>query len=313
MADTVVSLFVKTLGGLLTQELKLLSGVHDDLAWIKAEHESMEACLINADRRRRRDKDVEAWVGQVRHLVFAAEDAIDSFMIEREMQRHLRDESVMHCVAFHICFIKRLMVRRQFRAQIQRIRSDVKEVYERRGRYNLQDVKEPTSSSTPDGGHGDPGVAAPFIEEEDIVGTENIVKELLSVVEENKEYRFVISIVGMGGLGKTTLAKKLYKNIINEKFKEDTKCHAWISVSESFQTKDLLKEMLKEFRGSREAGEMNESNLRENIFNHLQALQQKTPLVTPFGDKKSMLTRNAHKGDKKFFCLSRKGSNQGAK
>lgn len=56
-----------------------------------------------------------------------------------------------------------------------------------------------------------------------------------------KKDRSIISICGMGGLGKTTLASSIYKK---EQIKRMFICRAWISVSQSYQVKDLLKRIL---------------------------------------------------------------------
>ena len=54
--------------------------------------------------------------------------------------------------------------------------------------------------------------------------------------------RTVISVVGMGGLGKTTLAKKVF-----DKVRTHFTLHAWITVSQSYTIEGLLRDMLLKF------------------------------------------------------------------
>ncbi|XP_058114402.1 disease resistance protein RPM1-like [Magnolia sinica] len=273
MAEAVLSFFVQKLGEQLVHEVELLSGVCDDVVWIKDELQSMRALLKDADQRGERDKGVLAWITQVRHLVFNAEDAVDEFMIRTESQRRLRNGPV-GCLVFHACFIKHLIVQHQFGTQIQNIRKEVKEIQERSARYRFQDAyQEGSSSNATDSGNRDPGVAASWVEEADIVGLENDAMKLeqLLLEKEETQQRTVILIVGMGGSGKTTLAKKIYKTA-----KTSFDCHAWIYVSQSFQKKDILKRMLEGFYESRKEaapnhGEtMDETNIAKMINDYLQ-------------------------------------------
>ncbi|XP_058114889.1 disease resistance protein RPM1-like [Magnolia sinica] len=273
MAEAVISFFVRKLGEQLINEVNLLSGVHDDVVWIKNELQTMRAFLKDADLRKEREKLVEAWITQVRNLVFNAEDAVDEFMIRMESQRRLRN-GLMGCFLFHACFIKHLKVRHQFTTRIQNIRKEVKEIQERGDRFGFQAAfQEGRSSNATDGGNRDPGVAAPWVEEAGIVGLKNDTMKLKQLLLEKDEtqQRTVISIVGMGGSGKTTLAKKVYKTA-----KTSFDCHAWIYVSQSFQKKEILKRMLERFYESRREAvpnhteTMDEEKLAETINNYLQ-------------------------------------------
>ena len=67
-----------------------------------------------------------------------------------------------------------------------------------------------------------------FIEDGEVVGIESTRDELISWLVGGPSRRSVISVVGMGGIGKTTLAKKVYEN---DSVKGHFDCRVWITVS----------------------------------------------------------------------------------
>ncbi|XP_024960810.1 putative inactive disease susceptibility protein LOV1 [Cynara cardunculus var. scolymus] len=77
-------------------------------------------------------------------------------------------------------------------------------------------------------------------EELGIFGLKEDVEILVKQLTKNSEH--FVSIVGQGGIGKTTLARTIYKN-------RNIKCHfqfrAWVSVLEEYTTKDILLSLFK--------------------------------------------------------------------
>ncbi|KAH0713855.1 hypothetical protein KY289_009814 [Solanum tuberosum] len=83
------------------------------------------------------------------------------------------------------------------------------------------------------------------VDESDILGRQKEIEGLIDrLLSEDGKNLTVVPVVGMGGVGKTTLAKAVYND---EKVKNHFGFKAWICVSEPYDILRITKELLQEF------------------------------------------------------------------
>ena len=82
-----------------------------------------------------------------------------------------------------------------------------------------------------------------LLEEADLVGIEKPKRQLIDLLFQEEQGKVVIPIYGMGGLGKTTVAKQVFDD---PKVKKRFKMHAWVTVSQSFNLKELLRDLVQQ-------------------------------------------------------------------
>jgi len=125
--------------------------------------------------------------------------------------------------------------------EIKDLRRSIKEVSERRDRYMVTQV----AAKPADVPVQNLRLSAMYKKAAELIGTEEKSNELIDKLmegdEPSKKLLRTVSIVGFGGLGKTTLAKVVY-----DKLKGQFDCKAFVSVSENPNIEMIFINMLRQ-------------------------------------------------------------------
>ncbi|KAL4598687.1 hypothetical protein ACB092_11G076000 [Castanea dentata] len=227
---------------ILLQEASLLGDAHDEIEEIKLELESMRSFLKDAERRMERSESVENWVRQVREVAYEAEDIIDEFMHHKDKEKH---KSGFKGIAKEIVhFPKNIAARHQIATKLPKIKGKVREISDRSKRYGFDKLDEGTGNYMSRESWQHYAESSIFFGEDEIVGMEEKTEEMIEWLLEDGQRRAIISIVGMGDLGKTTLATRIYND---QRIKQQFNCCAWISVTQVHDSNELLRSMVREF------------------------------------------------------------------
>uniref|UniRef100_A0A8R7JVE3 Disease resistance protein RPM1 n=1 Tax=Triticum urartu TaxID=4572 RepID=A0A8R7JVE3_TRIUA len=260
------------LADLLAKECGRLKGVRREIRSLRSEFFTMHGALKSYAKLEDPDDQVKEWMSLVRELAYDTEDFFDKFI------RKLGDGGV-HDAGFKDFFrktarrLKTLGARHGIANQINDLKLRIKEVKELKTSYKLDDVAGRTSGNSA----VDPRLAALFAEEAHLVGVDGPRDDLAKWVmeDENKHGRKVLSIVGFGGLGKTTLA-----NEICRKIQGHFDCHAFVLVSQKPDTIKIIKDMISQVSYSDEfKKDMEIWDEKKSISKLRELLQEKMYLV----------------------------------
>uniref|UniRef100_A0A8R7P8B1 NB-ARC domain-containing protein n=1 Tax=Triticum urartu TaxID=4572 RepID=A0A8R7P8B1_TRIUA len=126
--------------------------------------------------------------------------------------------------------IKKLRERLRIADRMEELKTLALEANTRRQRYNIDDWKPTTSTVA-----FDPRVRAVYQEADTLVGIDGPREEVATILMDARKKLKVVSIVGFGGLGKTTLAKQ-----VHDKIGSLFDCKAFFSVSQRPDMTELL-------------------------------------------------------------------------
>lgn len=269
--EAAVSVFEGSLGNvleklqLLAAECSRIRGVGKQIVFLSSELASMQALLrkvaaMEADGPV--DVQVKAWAREVREMAYDVEDCVDAFAHRQRLALAGGTGStqgrqgqggagggVKEFFARCARFLLTLRSWRQFASQIDALKARAVEAGERRERYRLDDLAGASSSSSCSG--VDPRLSALFADEDCLVGIDGPRDELVRWLLEPEggassssapaamHHPKALSIVGFGGLGKTTLANQVFRKI-----EHHFVCKAFVSVSQKPNLKHILRDCL---------------------------------------------------------------------
>ncbi|XP_048562670.1 disease resistance protein PIK6-NP-like [Triticum urartu] len=237
---------IPKLGELLVDEYNLHKRVRKDVEFLQKELASMHAALIKVGEvpRDQLDRQVKVWADEVRELSYNMEDVVDKFLVRVEgiQQPHDNTGRFKELKSKMLGLFKIGKNHHRIADAIKEIKVQLQEVAARRDRNKLDGVaSNPTEAVAID-----PRLRALYAEATELVGIygkrDQDLMRLLSLETDddasNKRLKKV-SIVGFGGLGKTTLARAVY-----HKIKGDFDCWAFVPVGRNPDIKKVFRDVL---------------------------------------------------------------------
>ena len=261
MAEGVVSFGVQKLWELLGRESDRLQGVHEKVDDLKCQMRMLQSLLKDADAKKHGSEVVRNFLEDVKDIVFDAEDIIESFLL-KELSGN--QKGVKGRVKRLACF---LVDRRGLSMDIEGITKRMAKVVGQMQSFGIQQIIYRSPSLQERQRPRENRQTYPKRSQKDLVGVEQSVNELVGHLVENDSIQ-VVSISGMGGIGKTTLARQVFHHdIVRSHFDG----FAWICVSQDFKKKDIWQKLLQELR-PRDTGieQMNEDTLQAKIYHSLE-------------------------------------------
>lgn len=239
---------VSKLGELLKNEYGLEKRVLKRVKYLETELEIMRAALdkVSAIPLDQLDEQVRIWADKVRELSYDMEDIIDTFVVRVEKGPELTaSNNLKNRVKKFLKKITRLFSKckdlHQIANAIEEAQELAKQYAELQQRYTLGIGS--INANAKEALNIDPRILALYVDERELVGVEHqrdeLIDKLYSGDEESILRLRAISIVGFGGLGKTTLAKAVYDNI-----KVSFDCSAFVPVSRDPNIRNIFKKIL---------------------------------------------------------------------
>ncbi|KAA3472394.1 putative disease resistance protein RF9 [Gossypium australe] len=264
MDFSAVSSALKTIGQ-LTQEVTSLWGVDEQVDGLASELRWMQSFLKVADARKVDHEVIRTSVVEIRELAYDAEDVIETFSLKVASKRK---GGFSNCIKRSACFLKEGCLLHQIKSDIEKITARIKLLTRQLKRYDLSklgvDGERPSSSIE----RRESRRSYPHVMDDNIVGLDKDIKKLVPVIIEDGSECRVFSICGMGGLGKTTLAKKIYsQSQVVRHFKH----LAWAYVSQNCQKRKVWEDILSDFNLLSEADKkMKVEKLAEKLSSFLE-------------------------------------------
>ncbi|KAI3454409.1 hypothetical protein Pfo_011072 [Paulownia fortunei] len=233
MADAAVTFLLENVSQLLKSYVDLISGAENELEQLKNELGLLKAFLQEAAKKQKKEDLFREMERQIREVVYDAEDTIDSCLTQAAAAKGKN------------------ILRRGLNPKRVSLAKEVKSLREDKVKPMFDKAKMDFANMQIGDGSGtsleEPRTKmkkVQLIRQDNVVGFEDEEETIINYLKEAKDELDVISIIGMPGLGKTTLAWKIYQN---EKIQYEFPTRIWVNVSQVFNRKDVFLNIMKEF------------------------------------------------------------------
>ncbi|XP_030475863.1 disease resistance protein RGA2-like [Syzygium oleosum] len=263
MAEAVIgsiaAKIVAVLGPQAIETVGKLWGIKDELEVLRDTVSMLQPVLDHAEEQYHKISQIQVWVEKLKDAFYDAQDLLEEFNIEamrRELRGHnekMKEVRTFFSSSNQLAFKLKMSGKvRAARERIQAIKTEKEFHLDQR----LVDSEAERERRKRKETHS-------FIPKGDVIGRDDDKKAVMKFLQDSnvKEHVSILPIVGIGGLGKTALAKYVY-----EDSQFDLKM--WVCVSTDFNETKIVKDMIacaKKEESTEVAMELLQSKLRAEI------------------------------------------------
>ncbi|KAJ4807494.1 NBS-LRR-like resistance protein [Rhynchospora pubera] len=261
MLDAFLNNFSTLLTEMVKEEVGMLCGVPGEIEKLGRTVGDIQCLLSDAERKKTESQSIERWLLELKDAMYDADDIIDLCQIKAEerSERHDGSSSKFGCGLSMLSCIRNPVFAHKVGTQIKELNSRLNEIYKRSSTLGLTESRAMVGQSNVTRQHSDfSSKTDPSIVLADIVGDKieedtTMLVDLLTTEEEGlTESVSAIAIVGMAGIGKTTLAKKIFND---PEIQREFSLKLWVCVSKDLKGLELLKCAIREAGGDHGAAE----------------------------------------------------------
>ncbi|XP_050285946.1 putative disease resistance protein RGA3 isoform X2 [Quercus robur] len=242
LVSAILDQFVSIAAREAEQEIRLVVGVKKEVEKLERKLKTIHAVLEDAEKRQLTDTAVKVWLQELKDVSYEMDNVLDEWntaMIKSEIEKQEKAESspilkkkVCSFIPSSLCFFrqfKKLGLRHDIAHKIKELSGNLDELHKENARFEFriysnrdtEVVARPKTTS--------------LIDVSKICGRDKerseLVSNLLGKGSQEEKSPHVISLIGMAGMGKTTLAQLAYNS-------DDVRAHfemrIWVCVSVPF-------------------------------------------------------------------------------
>ncbi|KAL0367999.1 UNVERIFIED_CONTAM: putative disease resistance protein RGA3 [Sesamum calycinum] len=240
MADAIVSIALERLAAVaeekVREEMRLVRGVKEEALYLSSKLKTIRDVLEDAERRRYKDKTVQNWLKKLEDVSYDVDDVLDEWNFGALKLHIQRKNKHKVCRLIRSCLCSdNVLTRRDIAKKMKRLKERVNVILNEKDDFNFV-VNQPM-----DRRESGRVQSVSLVDVLDIQGRGDDREALVSKLMHEALGPIVVSIVGVGGIGKTTLAQLVYND---ERLVNCFELKIWVCVSDVFDEVRIAKAIL---------------------------------------------------------------------
>ncbi|MBC2899603.1 hypothetical protein CFC21_112429 [Triticum aestivum] len=250
--DAFASYLQNVLTEMVSEEVHMLLGVTTEIKKMDVKLKDLKYFLADADRRNITDESVQEWVAQLKRAMYEATDILD--LCQLKAMEHGPSTADVGCFNPLLFCMRNPSHAHDIGTRIKVLNQNLDDIKERSAAFSFihlgssEDHNSKVQAShscnkrrDTSGVFDRSAVVGEKIEED----TRKMVEIMLSEKKGNTNI-IVVAVVGVGGIGKTTLAHNVFNDeALNNKFEKTI----WLSINKDFDEVELLRTIITQAGG----------------------------------------------------------------